>query len=87
MQRAANTYQQIAQILNPEQMEKDAILSEYVSETNGIAAKFAVYENISRASAYFVNDGILYNISVGGFVDEDNVDIENYLKDLIDTFK
>lgn len=83
----SNTYQQIAQILNPELMEKDAILSEYVSETNGIAAKVAVYETIGRASAYFVNDGILYNISVGGFVDEDNVDTENYLKELIDTFK
>ena len=83
----SDTYQQIAQILNPELMEKDAILSEYVSETNGIAAKFAVYDTIGRASAYFVNDGILYNISVGGFVDEDNVDPENYLKELIDTFK
>lgn len=60
----SDTYQQIAQILNPELMEKDAILSEYVSETNGIAAKFAVYDTIGRASAYFVNDGILYNISV-----------------------
>ena len=69
----SDTYQQIAQILNPELMEKDAILSEYVSETNGIVAKFAVYDTIGRASAYFVNDGILYNISVGGFVDEDNV--------------
>lgn len=83
----SDTYQQIAQILNPELMEKDAILSEYVSETNGIAAKFAVYDTIGRASAYFVNDGILYNISVGGFVDEDNVDPANYLKELIDTFK
>lgn len=53
----SDTYQQIAQILNPELMEKDAILSEYVSETNGIAAKFAVYDTIGRASAYFVNDG------------------------------
>lgn len=83
----SDTYQQIAQILNPELMEKDAILSEYVSETNGIAAKFAVYDTIGRASAYFVNDGILYNISVCGFVDEDNVDPANYLKELIDTFK
>ena len=83
----SDTYQQIAQILNSELMEKDAILSEYVSETNGIAAKFAVYDTIGRASAYFVNDGILYNISVGGFVDEDNVDPANYLKELIDTFK
>ena len=58
-----------------------------MSETNGIAAKFAVYDTIGRASAYFVNDGILYNISVGGFVDEDNVDPANYLKELIDTFK
>ena len=83
----SDTYQQIAQILDPELMEKDAILSEYVSKANGIAAKFAVYDTIGRASAYFVNDGILYNISVGGFVDEDNVDPANYLKELIDTFK
>lgn len=83
----SDTYQQIARILNPELMGKDAILSEYVSKTNGIAAKFAVYDTIGRASAYFVNDGILYNISVGGFVDEDNVAPANYLKELIDTFK
>lgn len=83
----SDTYQQITQILNPELMEKDAILSEYASEENGVVAKFAVYEGIGRASAYFVNDGILYNISVGGFVAEDNVDPANYLKELIDTFK
>ena len=83
----SDTYKQIAQILNPELMETDAVLSEYVSKTNGIAAKFAVYDTVGRASAYFVNDGILYNISVGGFVDEDHVNPANYLKELIDTFK
>lgn len=39
------------------------------------------------ASAYFVGDGILYSISVGGFVDEDNVDPAGYLKELIGTFR
>ena len=83
----ANAYEQIVQILDPEPMEKDAVLCEYVSETNGIIAQFAVYETIGRASAYFVQDGILYHISVGGFVDEDHVDPADYLKELIDTFR
>ena len=55
---------------NPELREKDAILSEYVSEVNGIHAKFAVYETIGYASAYFVDNGILYSISVSGFAEE-----------------
>ena len=83
----SDIYQQTTQILNPELMEKDAILSEYVSETTGIAAKLAVYETIGSASTYFVNDGILYQISVVGFENEDAFDIENYLKGLIDTFR
>lgn len=80
-------YEQITQILNPELLEKEAILSEYVSEENGIDAKFAVYETIGYASAYFVDNGILYSISIGGFVEEDNVDFSEYLKELIDTFE
>lgn len=80
-------YEQITQILNPELLEKDAILSEYVSEANGIDAKFAVYETIGYASAYFVDNGIFYSISIGGFAKEDNVDLAEYLKDLINTFE
>lgn len=80
-------YEQITQILNPELLEKDAILSEYVSEVNGIAVKFAIYETTGYASAYFVDKGILYRISVSGFVEEDNVDLAEYLKDLINTFE
>ncbi|HBA51144.1 MAG TPA: hypothetical protein DCZ91_25760 [Lachnospiraceae bacterium] len=80
-------YEQITQILNPELLEKDAILSEYVSEVNGVTAKFAVYETVGYANAYFVDNGILYNISIGGFVEEENIDLAEYLKGLIDTFK
>lgn len=80
-------YEQITQILNPELLEKEAVLSEYVSEENGIDAKFAVYETIGYANAYFVDNGILYSISIGGFVEEDNVDFSEYLKELIDTFE
>lgn len=80
-------YEQITQVLNPELLEKDAVLSEYVSEENGIDAKLAVYETIGYASAYFVDNGILYSISIGGFVEEDNVDFSEYLKELIDTFE
>ncbi len=80
-------YEQIIQILNPELLEKEAVLSEYVSEENGIDAKFAVYETIGYASAYFVDNGILYSISIGGFVEEDNIDFSEYLKGLIDTFE
>lgn len=80
-------YEQITQILNPELLEKEAVLSEYVSKENGIDAKFAVYETIGYANAYFVDNGILYSISIGGFVEEDNVDFSEYLKELIDTFK
>lgn len=80
-------YEQITQILNPERLEKDAILSEYVSEINGIDAKLAVYETIGYASAYFVDNGILYSISVGGFSEEDHIDLANYLKGLIDIFE
>lgn len=82
-----NPYEQITQILNPELLENDAILSEYVSEVNGIDAKFAIYEKVGYASAYFVDNGILYSISVGGFVEEDNVNLAEYLKDLINTFE
>lgn len=81
------TYAEITQILNPELSEKDAVLSEYVSEKNGITAQIAVYDALGRASTYFVNNGILYNISVGGFVDEDIIDPAVYLKELIDTFE
>jgi len=80
-------YEQITQILNPELLEKEAVLSEYVNEENGIDAKFAVYETIGYANAYFVDNGILYSISIGGFVEEDNVDFSEYLKELIDTFE
>ena len=80
-------YEQITQILNPELLEKEAVLSEYVSDENGIDAKFAVYETIGYASAYFVDNGILYSISIGGFAEEDNVDFSEYLKELIDTFE
>ena len=80
------TYEQITQVLNPELLEKDAVLSEYVSKTNGIEAKFAVYETIGYASAYFVDNGILYGISTGGFTEEDNTELTEYLKNLIDTF-
>lgn len=80
-------YEQITQILNPELMEKNAILSEYVSEVNGIDAKFAVYKTVGYASAYFVDNGILYSISVGGFAEEDNIDFADYLKGLIDSFE
>lgn len=80
------TYEQITQVLNPELLEKDAVLSEYVSETNGIEAKFAAYETIGYASAYFVDNGILYGISTGGFTEEDNTELTEYLKNLIDTF-
>lgn len=79
-------YEQITQILNPELLEKDAILSEYVSKVNGIDAKLAVYEKIGYASAYFVDNGILYSISIGGFSQEDSRDLAEYLKGLIDTF-
>ena len=83
----SDTYQQIAQILNPELMEKDAILSEYVSETNGIAAKFAVYDTIGRASAYFVNDGIsnmiLETLRVSVKLEEANNNLERYAKSMI----
>ena len=48
-------------------------------------AKFAVYETIGYANAYFVDNGILYSISIGGFVEEDNVDFSEYLKELIVT--
>ena len=82
-----NPYEQITQILNPELSEKEAVLSEYVSEANGIDAKFAVYETIGYASAYFVDNGIFYSISIGGFAKEDNVDLAEYLKDLINTFE
>ena len=50
-------------------------------------AKFAVYETIGYANAYFVDNGILNSISIGGFVEEDNVDFSEYLKELIDTFE
>jgi hypothetical protein len=83
----SKTYGQITQILYPLLLENDAALSEYVSETNGIAAKFAVYKIIGQASAYFADNGILYSISIGGFVEEDNIDLTEYLKELIDTFK
>lgn len=79
-------YEQITEINNPELREKDAILSEYVSEVNGIHAKFAVYETIGYASAYFVDNGILYSISVSGFAEEDHIDLAEYLKGLVDTF-
>ena len=81
-----NSYEQVTQILNPELLEKDAILSEYVSEASGIDARIAVYEAIGYASAYFVDNGIFYSISVGGFVEEDNVDLIEYLKGQIATF-
>lgn len=81
------SYEQITQILNPELLEKEAVLSEYVSKETGIDAKFAVYETIGYASAYFVENGVLYSISIGGFVEEDNVDFSEYLKELIDTFE
>ena len=68
-------------------MEKDAILSEYVSETNGIAAKFAVYDTIGRASAYFVNDGIsnmiLETLRVSVKLEEANNNLERYAKSMI----
>ena len=83
----SGTYRQIARILDPELREKDAALYEYVSRTNGITSRVAVYEALGRASAYFVHDGILYSISVGGFVDEDIVDPASYLEALIDTFR
>lgn len=82
-----NSYEQITQILNPELSEKEAVLSEYVSEVNGIDAKLAVYETIGYASAYFVDNGIFYSISIGGFAKEDNVNLSEYLQDLIDTFE
>lgn len=84
---AEKPYEQITQILNPELLEKEAVLSEYVSKENGIDAKLAVYETVGYASAYFVDNGILYSISIGGFVEEDNVDFSKYLKELIDTFE
>lgn len=80
-------YEQITQILNPELSEKDAVLSGYVSEVNGIDAKLAVYEAAGYASAYFVDRGILYGISAGGFAEEDKIDPAEYLKGLIDTFE
>ncbi|NLC67457.1 MAG: hypothetical protein GX754_01440 [Clostridiaceae bacterium] len=83
----SKTYEQITQILKPELPGKEAALFAYVSETNGIAAKFAVYESIGRASAYFVDNGIFYSITIGGFVKEDNVDVTRCLKELIDTFQ
>jgi hypothetical protein len=83
----SKTYEQITQILKPELSGKGADLFEYASETNGIAAKFAVYESIGRASAYFADNGIYYSITVGGFVKEDNVDVTGYLKELINTFQ
>ena len=83
----SDAYQQVTRILSPESMEKDAALYEYVSRANGIAASFAVYGALGRASAYFVYDGILYNISVGGFADEDDIDPASYLEALIDTFR
>ena len=83
----SDVYQQVTRILGPESMEKDAALYEYVSRANGIAASFAVYGALGRASAYFVYDGILYNISVGGFADEDDIDQASYLEALIDTFR
>ena len=52
-----------------------------------VIRKFAIYEAAGYASAYFVDKGILYSISVGGFVEEDNVDLAEYLKDLINTFE
>lgn len=81
------SYEQITKVLNPELLEKDAVLSEYVSEVNGIDAGVSVYETVGYASAYFVDNGILYSISIGGFVEEDNIDLAKYLKDLIDTFE
>lgn len=84
---AEKPYEQITQILNPELLEKEAALSEYVSKENGIDAKLAVYETVGYASAYFVDNGILYSISIGGFVEEDNIDFSEYLKELIDTFE
>ena len=83
----SDAYQQVTRILGPESMEKDAALYEYVSQANGIEAKLAVYGALGRASAYFVYDGILYNISVGGFADEDDIDPAGYLEALIDTFR
>lgn len=84
---ASDAYQQVTRILDPELMENDAALYEYVSQANGIAARFAVYGALGRASAYFVYDGILYNISVGGFAGEDDIDPASYLEALIDTFR
>lgn len=66
---------------------RPAVLSEYVSKENGIDAKFTVYETIGYANAYFVDNGILYSISICGFAEEDNVDFSEYLKELIDAFE
>lgn len=79
----AETYTQITQILDPTRTENDAVFSEYVSETNGISAKIAVYESLGHASAYFIANGILYRISVG----EDHVDPAAYLRELLDSFE
>ena len=38
-------------------------------------------------SAYFIDNGMLYSVSVGGFAEEDNIDLAEYLKGLIDTFE
>ena len=70
-----------------ETVHKYGRYSEYVSAESGIDAKFAVYETVGYASAYFIDNGILYSVSVGGFAEEDNIDLAEYLKGLIDTFE
>lgn len=83
-------YESGLQIISSEFPVSDAILSDYVSEVNGIDAKLAVYETVGDASAYFVDNGIVYRIFLCGFrspEERNNIDLTEYLKDLIDTFE